>query len=295
MDASRGTPDDRISSNSRSCSTRYCSTSPPGRCSLADGCVAPAAGPEHRGSTNATTRNGRRPTNLDQGSMMAGGTTEAEAPTWTTEPFILGTPEQFQRLREWLVEVGFTEEGLSASGGIWLTYDPPAEPQPEPAARAPEPLDARQLLRKLFLEGDALPRQTVETVLSSAERSILDDLGLLQPALADRNKCVAPIALYPSEGVYIASDRHGALEVRGVGCPADVVYSALTPETHRFMRLMPRTPCGDYLELCSGTGVAALIGAASFARHSWAVDVTERATRFAEFNTRLNALENVTV
>src|SRR5262249_44210710 len=47
------------------------------------------------------------------------------------------------------------------------------------------------------------------------------------------------------------------------------------------------------LELCSGSGVAALIAGKNFARRATAIDIAERSTRFAEFNARLNGLANV--
>jgi methylase of polypeptide subunit release factors len=101
------------------------------------------------------------------------------------------------------------------------------------------------------------------------------------------------VALYPTEGILVASDKHSNLNAVAEGTPADIVYSALTSETHRFVKLMPRVPCEDYLELCSGTGIAALVAARSFARRAWAVDITERSTRFARFNAALNGLSNV--
>jgi SAM-dependent methyltransferase len=48
------------------------------------------------------------------------------------------------------------------------------------------------------------------------------------------------------------------------------------------------------LEIGTGTGIAAMLGARC-ARHVWATDITERSTRFAEFNRRLYGLENMTV
>jgi methylase of polypeptide subunit release factors len=43
-----------------------------------------------------------------------------------------------------------------------------------------------------------------------------------------------------------------------------------------------------------GTGIAALVAAQKDAAHAWAFDITARATHFAEFNRRLNAIPNVT-
>jgi SAM-dependent methyltransferase len=76
--------------------------------------------------------------------------------------------------------------------------------------------------------------------------------------------------------------------------PPDIVFPAIGDATQRFMALMPRTPCGDMLDLCSGTGIAALVGAARFAERAWAVDITKRSTRFARFNAALNGIQTVT-
>jgi len=59
------------------------------------------------------------------------------------------------------------------------------------------------------------------------------------------------------------------------------------------MATLPWEPCESFLELCSGTGVAAL-EAAGHVNHAWAVDITERSTQTAEFNRLLNGLDNVT-
>jgi hypothetical protein len=48
------------------------------------------------------------------------------------------------------------------------------------------------------------------------------------------------------------------------------------------------------LDLCAGTGVAAML-AAHDSSHTWSTDVAPRCSHFAEFNRRLNGLENVTV
>ncbi|HEY5061623.1 MAG TPA: class I SAM-dependent methyltransferase [Gemmatimonadaceae bacterium] len=210
---------------------------------------------------------------------------------WATDPFRLGTSEQFAALRRWLTAVGFTEAGLAAPDGIWINSNSP--PAGERAAAVVPITDTRSLLTQLFLEGLAVPFATVDSILAPAERSMLDDLGLLQPAIADPMRCVGTVALYPMENIYLASDRHGGLEWVGQGVAGDIVYSALTPETHRFVRLLPRARCTEYLELCAGTGVAAILAGANFADHAWAVDITERATRFAGFNARLNGLGNV--
>ncbi len=100
--------------------------------------------------------------------------------------------------------------------------------------------------------------------------------------------------LYPRRGFYFASDRARSVDGSPVERMQDIVFSALTEDTERFLDLLPDDPCDSLLDLGTGAGVAALIAARS-ARHVWAVDITERAARFAEFNQRLNGVANVTV
>ena len=75
----------------------------------------------------------------------------------------------------------------------------------------------------------------------------------------------------------------------------DYVFPAIHPLTHEYLELLPQSPCGKLLDLCSGTAIAALAASKYYARRSWAVDITERATQFGEFNRLLNDLSNTTV
>ena len=76
--------------------------------------------------------------------------------------------------------------------------------------------------------------------------------------------------------------------------PPDVVYPAILDTTRRFLQDLPDTACDAMLDIGTGTGIAALIGARS-ARHVWATDITARAVRFAEINRRFAGLDNMTV
>jgi methylase of polypeptide subunit release factors len=74
----------------------------------------------------------------------------------------------------------------------------------------------------------------------------------------------------------------------------DVVFPAIYEGTLRFLRVIPKSAAADALDLCSGTGIAALVMSRS-ARRIVACDVTARAAHFAEFNRRLNHCHNVEV
>jgi methylase of polypeptide subunit release factors len=214
-----------------------------------------------------------------------------EPAQWATEPFNdSGRPEQFAALREWLTAIGYTESDICAATGTPTV----AELKSLEAGREVfrEPNTPQAALVQLYLDCLRLPWATVRSVIPEEPLANLLALGLLQSAVADPGLAVAPISLCPSEKLWVASDRLSSMETIGDGVPSDLVYSPLTQETRRFVMLMPRTPCDDYLEMCAGTGIAALHAAKGFARYAYSADITERSTRFARFNAALNGIEN---
>jgi methylase of polypeptide subunit release factors len=102
------------------------------------------------------------------------------------------------------------------------------------------------------------------------------------------------VVLYPVGSLFIVSDRWFALDGKEFKAPDDIVYPAITPNTTDFLATLPVTPCGRFLELCSGTGAVAL-AASAYAQKSWAIDITERSTQMSKFNRLLNGADNVTV
>ena len=217
--------------------------------------------------------------------------THAAPGQWLAEPFDGGTAEQFAAAHETLVTMGYSEAAVCAVAGIESIYTLAARPQRETGFQLPDsPL---AVAVHLFFDGAALPMDVVKEVIGARAFAALEGIGLLQPFLGDPTRCASFVAVYPTEGLYVASDRVARIADVSTALPADIVYSAITPETRRFLRLMPRHACGDYLELCSGTGIAALAAAQHFASEAWAVDLTERSTRFAAFNAALNGLDGV--
>jgi SAM-dependent methyltransferase len=152
--------------------------------------------------------------------------------------------------------------------------------------------DGLGFLIRLFLLGEPLGLKDLVPVIPARALEAMKDLGLLIEDPADHARVCASVALYPVGGLFVVSDRWTTPEGNTPDLPDDFVFPAMTANTSQFMATLPREPCESFLELCSGTGVAAL-EAARHGSYAWAVDITERSTQMAEFNRLLNGVKNL--
>jgi SAM-dependent methyltransferase len=201
----------------------------------------------------------------------------------------LGRTGQFDELRRLLEASDYSETTLCARLGLRRLSD--FEMEPTRRAALPEPVDATDVLIRLFLAGDAVERGLLETQLGPAASALLRDMGLLETTAEDQ-PC-ATVALYPVNGLYIASDRWSRPDGSAFEAPPDTVYPALVRNTRLFLDLLPEGPCERCLDLGAGTGIGAFAASRNGAKESCAADIAERSTRFAEFNRRLNGLAGV--
>lgn len=208
-----------------------------------------------------------------------------------TDAVRIGTDEQFTIVRRALEEAGYTEAEVCRRTGIssLVDFEPIADQLDTP------PTDSFSTFSRLFLEGRYAGLAEAEEHIGTSSLQALADLGLLETKPDDSSLLYSPVALYPTAGVYIASDRWNSPDRGPFPVASDVVYPAIVSNTQRFLQLLPRSPCEKLLDLCCGTGVAALYGAASFAGESYAADIAGRSVNFAEFNRRLNSLSNVVI
>lgn len=194
----------------------------------------------------------------------------------------------FQALRDLLTGHGFTDAGICARCGVATVFDYGTRAKAgDPGA----PRDGLDLLLRLFMDSEAVDEADLRAHLRAADIELLAAFGLLGPGSDDASRWAAPVRLYPTRGVWIVSDRDGP---PGDEARPDMVYPVLTGSGRSFVEVVPTGPVARYLELCSGTGIAALLGAAAGAEAAWAVDITARATAFADFNARLNGLPQFT-
>jgi methylase of polypeptide subunit release factors len=150
--------------------------------------------------------------------------------------------------------------------------------------------DANAALVRLLIDGEPLDEALARRLCGDDGVDALVTLGALERG-AD-GALVATVLLAPLDGVWIASDRPGHPgETRPMA--RDVVFTAHNDLTKEFLGVIPAAPGARVMELCAGTGVAALLAARHGAREAWATDIGARSTHFARFNARLSDLPQV--
>lgn len=202
-------------------------------------------------------------------------------------PLKIGTPGQFSELRENLRRLGYSEESVCQRTGSESIYQFKVLADDREAGA--EIHDALDVLIRLLMDEEAVEESVILAHLPVRLLEVLADLGVIVRKGETAWICTA--VLYPVVGLYVASDRTRFI---GEKFPDDVVYAAITGNTGRFLSIQPENPGDDFLDLCCGTGVAALLAASRGAKRAWAADLGQRSVHFSDFNAKLNGLDQVT-
>lgn len=204
---------------------------------------------------------------------------------------VLGDSASFARLRDYFIKSGYTEPRVAEWAGVESIHLFQSLHDGRKGKTGIEnPLD---LLIALFMDSLPVDDAVLDRLMPAAVRQALTDLQLLTPADGG-GRFHASVLLYPVEALYIISDlTRDPDPAKPTPLAEDVVYPAITTSSGRFLRHVSRTRSERFLEMCAGTGIAALIGARR-AGHAWALDITQRSTHFARFNAALNGITNFT-
>lgn len=205
-------------------------------------------------------------------------------------PVVVTSADRMAALAAGLRSVGYTAPAVCARLGIDSIFE---YENLEADAVAPPTIDeGLDALIHVFLAGRPIDAALYEAVLPSGLRGLLAEHGLTART-GDADRVTPRAMLYPAEGLLIASDLARKPLV------VDAVYPGIAANTGELLACVPDEPCEAFLDLCSGTAIAALLAAhgtnGGRAAHAWAVDVTERSTRFARFNAALNGIATVTI
>jgi len=206
----------------------------------------------------------------------------------------LGTEEDFATLRRALRDSGFHNEGICQRLEIPSIVDfVPLCDGRKKAAQLEQPVDA---IIRLVLDGEFVAEQTLQSLLPPGAVQAMERLGILARDSKRPGRLFSTVTMYPAEEtLLLIGDRPGTPDGSPYTVPDDVVYPGVIENTRHFMASLPQTPCEALLDIGTGSGVAALSAASKYARHAWGVDIAERSVRFAEFNRRMNGIENATI
>jgi SAM-dependent methyltransferase len=211
-------------------------------------------------------------------------------------PLTIGPPALFNELRAFLAESGYCEFSICKRLGLHRPSEYLAL-RPDSAPSAPI-IDRLDLLTRLFLKGEILDDAQLRSWVCQKILDVMNALGLIARYPGSAEGWFGAVALYPVCGVYVVSDRWnnpGGQRDDSLQSAMDLVYPAVAPETLLLLESLPSESCESFLDLCSGTGVLALVAAGRHARQAWATDINEFSAICAEFNKRLNGFDNLTV
>lgn len=201
----------------------------------------------------------------------------------------IGSPAQLALVRQFLKESGYSERGICQWAGIESIHlFKSVEDGRKTHTTITSRLDA---LVALFMDTVLVRNADLDQWIPAPVRDALLELQLIMPA-GDAHH--ATVLLYPVEGFFVISDlTRDPDPAKAAPLADDVVYPAITTSSGRFLKQLSRTPSRRFLEMCAGTGIAALIGSRR-AEHAWSLDITARSTHFASFNAALNGVTNFT-
>ncbi len=215
-----------------------------------------------------------------------------------TLPLRLGSTQEFARLRSLLAEACFDEPTICRSLKL-EAMDRLGTINPQEADLTAAGSERLALLIRMFLFLEAVPRAEVERLIDPATLRCLVALDLLRPGQFESPKgsqevYYSSVLLYPVAGLLIASDRYKSPDGSPFVPPPDAVFPAIYSGTLRFLKLLPKSPVLEALDLCAGSGIGAL-ALSPYVKQVVASDITARATHFMNFNRLLNQRFNVEV
>lgn len=142
-----------------------------------------------------------------------------------------------------------------------------------------------------FLQGTILTDE-LKQLLADTDWDVLIRAGLL---FIDDKKCFARATLFPVGNQLVFSD-HAWPKLPHPGCvnvPYDQVMY-IGADSRWLAQTTIRRPMGSTLDLCTGSGVHALL-ASSHSQRVVAVDINPRATRCTHFNAQISGAANIEI
>ncbi|MFA7483201.1 MAG: methyltransferase [Vulcanimicrobiota bacterium] len=193
-------------------------------------------------------------------------------------------PAELAKLADRLTELGYVESAVAELLGLWDLSQMDAKELPGYVWRCNQ--DGSQLARVvlLFLMGEGIPTEIAGKLLG---RDNLNNLLLCGVLFRQSGALYSHVVLYPCRGHFYFTDYW----VTG-GQQKGQVYE-LGTDSYVLARITPRHQSQRALDLCTGSGVHAILSAGECSE-SDAVDINPRALEYTAFNAALNGVRVTT-
>lgn len=147
------------------------------------------------------------------------------------------------------------------------------------------PRDRLDLLIWLFLLNEPVEKSSLLKLFSAEDLDTLAQMNLIR---IDADVAASELAIFECRGLFIVTD------ARVKPPPIEDGVMPLHPDSYDLVAAASRRQVDRTLDLCTGSGVHALV-AARHSEHVVATDISTRAIQFATFNAWLNAIANVDI
>jgi carbamoyltransferase len=199
----------------------------------------------------------------------------------------------FLNLRNSFADIGFNESNIRDQ--YLFESDPDgAFILPKLHNRKTSHVSSLDALVYLFMGQETLSVDCVAQSTGSRFFSELQEVNLIK-IHEEGATCQATVRIEPVKKLLVCADRFpqrsSSIEP---SLRPDHVYRPWDFSAQLYTRIVPHTRCESFLEMCCGSGYVCLTAAQHFAQSVCGVDINPRAIRFAEFNKKLNGIENVT-
>ena len=145
------------------------------------------------------------------------------------------------------------------------------------------PKDRLDLLIWLFLFNEPVKATALTCLFSTDDLNAFAAMKLIR---LDAGVAICDLALFECAGLFFATD------ARVKPPPGVNTVMPLLPDSFDLVGSVSRKPVNSTLDLCTGSGVHALV-AARHSKHVVATDINSRALHFAEFNAWFNGITNI--
>ncbi len=197
----------------------------------------------------------------------------------------LSIPQQtrLNELPKLFSELGYTELDLRLLLDISDVWDFKPHEVSSYIWRCRRERSVRGILTALFLLEQPVQRAGMERFI---EPVLVDQLLQVGALIEQEGTLTSPLNLYPSLGRLIFTDRRMARDQE-----EGHVYE-LGADSYYLLRSVPRAPVKRTLDLCTGSGVQAIISS-HHSQEVVACDTNPRALDFADLNARINGCTNI--